>query len=87
MNRDGKMKEEDATAMVVEMILNKESWTGRDLGYLAIANAATKFQQAIRNEKTITPLVDSTRLQEMVDTLSGNDKELKIYGNYTAMYS
>ncbi len=87
MDREGKMKVEDETARVVEMILNKESWTGRDLGYLAIANVATKFQQATRNEKTITPLVDSKRLQEMVDSLSGNDKELQVYSNYTAMYS
>ena len=87
MNNDNKLKVNSAIADTVEKILDETSWTGRDLGYLAIANAAVKFQQALENKETIDPLIDSKKLQDMVDTLSGNDYEIKIYQNYTLMYS
>lgn len=68
----------------IRRILNKTSWTGRELGRLELTNMAVTFKQNIDGEP-VKPLFMVDQFREMLSTLK-DKKQLTIYNGYIAIH-
>lgn len=53
----------------IKRILNKKSWTGRELGILEITNMAVMFKQALEGKKP-QPIIPKDQLQGMINGIT-----------------
>lgn len=69
----------------IKRILNKKSWTGKELGILELTNMATIFRQRISGKPNPTPLVTKGQLQKMLSATT-NSTQMRIYIGYIAIH-
>ncbi len=69
--------------MNINRILNKTSWTGRELGILEVTNMCRLYKQALAGEPQ-TPIVDVDRFRAMRSTL--DDLQREAYYGYIAIH-
>lgn len=72
------------TTAELKKLLNKNSWTGRELGILEVSNMAIMYQQ-IRNEKPQKPLVENSRFLKMLGSITDHT-EIEVYNGYIAIH-
>ena len=72
-------------ALNINQILNKEGWTGEELGRLDIAVLMQAYGKTLKG-KDGKPLITPDQLQKMVNTID-NPKEGKIYNEYVGLHN
>lgn len=71
----------------INKLLNKKSWSGKELGQLAIANLMLAYKKALETNSSDTELtINSSDFTEMLKTLK-TPKEQEIYNGYIAIYN
>lgn len=71
--------------MSIKKILNKKTWTGRELGILALTDMAVNFQRMMEGKKD-EPLVPREQIQSMVNSIDDRS-EIRIYNGYISIYN
>lgn len=71
----------------INKLLNKKSWSGKELGQLAIANLMLTYKRALETNSPATELtINPSDFAEMLKTLK-TSKEKEIYNGYIAIYN
>ncbi len=68
----------------IKRLLNKTSWTGRELGMLELYNMASMYRQTLEGEDP-KPLFDSSRFQKMVNGIR-DPEQGRIYNGYLSLH-
>lgn len=69
----------------IKRLMNKKSWTGRELGQLLLAITADEFKQALDGNYDPTPLIPNDEFSAMVQRLQGASQG-NTYNNYFKIY-
>lgn len=68
----------------IKRLLNKKSWTGRELGILELTNMAAQFKQ-IMEHKPRQPLIPKEEFKKMANGLTDTE-QIKIYNGYISIH-
>lgn len=69
----------------IQRIINKDNWSGKELGQLELTDMAVAYAASKMNEAR--NVIDPETLQQMVNTLATNQRQLDIYNNYIAVHN
>lgn len=68
----------------IRRILNKESWTGRELGILELTNTAVMLKQSLTGQPR-QPVVEKAKLQQMINSITDRTQG-RIYNGYISIH-
>ena len=71
--------------MNIDKLLNKQGWTGEELGRLELANTFTAFSQVLQGVKNPKDLISEADFQKMLDTIK-EQEEGRTYNNYLKIH-
>lgn len=70
--------------MDIKRLLNKNGWTGRELGILEITNMCVMFRQAIEGKEP-QPIVEQAQLRKMLSTITDRQQG-QTYNGYISIH-
>jgi hypothetical protein len=72
------------TIMDIKRLLNKKSWTGRELGIIELTNMAVMFKQVLQGENP-KPIIDIPQFKKMINDMK-DPVQGQAYNNYIAIH-
>lgn len=70
----------------IKRILNKETWTGRELGIVELTQMSRNYDNGLKG-KPAEPLVDKERLREIRRQTTSDPIQRRIYYNYVSVHT
>ena len=70
----------------IKRLLNKESWTGQELGKLLLANTAHTYKEALKGNYKAPAIFNENEFNKMLDNIT-TEAQAKQYKNYYAIDS
>ena len=71
--------------MNIDKLLNKQGWTGEELGRLGLANTFTGFSQALQGVKNPKALISEADFQKMLNTIK-DPEDGRTYNDYLKIH-